>query len=391
MKKVLHINFSDYGGGAEELARSLSQLEGNHLLVKKKHGTQSHVIEIPKSKTKTFISILDKIVWKLGFKKSFRALFGIQDELHRTYNQLKKLGEYRDAEILHFHNIHGEYFDLRSIKKIAREKKIVWTSHDMWIMSGGEGFIIDGMTKRERLNCYPLRGPILDTREYYKALKYFILSKNQKNLVVVAPSEYHMNRLQEYLKGGNIKLIYSGIDIDLFNTQNVSKEGLPKVLIFNSKSPYKNSKEVIRALRRIKSNYELHVIGAPLQMITDRQNNHGIIKDRKKLARLFKQIDIAAFSSKEETFGLFPAELAACGAQVFLNQTLEVFKEHQSMYGAILFLDEENLCVKLKKAIDHINETRIQGRHSSELLSRKLSRQKSSEKYIRLYNSIIDN
>src|SRR5690606_18511676 len=100
------------------------------------------------------------------------------------------------------------------------------------------------------------------------------------------------------------------------------KNKIPSILLFHSLSPYKNPLEILAAYASVDEPFELHVIGTGLSnsKITNIKN-HGFISDRFELANLFKTIDIACFSSKAETFGLLPAELAACGAKVFLNKS----------------------------------------------------------------------
>ena len=72
------------------------------------------------------------------------AMLSIQDDnFNFTYSKLKKIKEYQAAQIIHLHNIHGGYFDLNDLRKIAKEKIIVWTLHDMWAITGGESYIMD--------------------------------------------------------------------------------------------------------------------------------------------------------------------------------------------------------------------------------------------------------
>jgi glycosyltransferase involved in cell wall biosynthesis len=390
--KILHINFSDCGGGAEEFSFDLVHKQKNALLyVKKKQSNSSRVKELPKPDFQRLYTILDKISWKLGFKKSFRAVLGIQDCLHQTAKKLMKLADFKEADIVHLHNIHGEFFDLKALNQICKVKAIVWTSHDMWLMTGGEGFIFLDMTKAQKLHAYPIRNPLFDTRGYFKTLKKNILTKNSERITLVSPSRYHHDRLNKYFERLPITVVPYGIDTTMFSPAAELENETPKVLIFNSKSIYKNSIQVISAIEKINSAFMLYVLGE--ELILQKKNlaikNLGYIAERREIAHIFKQIDIGIFSSKEETFGLLPAELAASGAKIFLNQDLRVFSEHANLYNASLFANEDELVESIKSALENISQIRIEGEISAAMVAKNLNRQNTIEKYNELYQKAV--
>lgn len=388
--KVFHINYSDIGGGAEEFAFDLSQKQENAVLyVGKKYTDAIHVKQIPKPVFAQFFSLLDKIAWKLGFKRSFKALFGIQDELHSTFKILKNNSDFLNADIIHLHNIHGEFFNLRDLRKIASIKPVVWTVHDMWIMTGGEGFVFDGMTETERRRAYPMRNPIFDTRTYYQKLKKKLINEIATKIILVAPSKDHFANLISYFPKAHIKLVPYGISIDLFNPFNIIKTNIPTVVIFNSRSIYKRSKQIIQAIKQTRSDFQLHVIGMKLKVENRVVINHGWIRDRNSLAELFQKIDIGAFASNHETFGLLPTELAACGGHVFLNRDLDVFHEHVGLYGAELFNDPYHLAKKIDLAVKNIDQTRSLGMKSAEKIEEKFDRSKTVIFYEELYSKVL--
>jgi glycosyltransferase involved in cell wall biosynthesis len=390
---VFHINFSDQGGGAEEFAYSLSHSLNNSVLyVGKKHGISSRVKLIPKANISSFFKFLDKVTWKVGFKRSFRSLLGIQDMGHFTYDALKNLPDFVNADIIHLHNIHGEFFNLRAVSKIATVKPIVWTLHDMWCMTGGEGFVFEGMSAKQRLNAYPMRNPIFDNRTYLKKLKRKLITENSDSIFLVAPSVHHQVRVSKYLISQVANLIYYGIDLNFFSSIDRKPSIIPSVLIFNSKSIYKNSMKVIDAILNTASNFQLHVIGEKLELRDKRitVSNHGFIKSREEIAELFEKIDIAAFWSNEETFGLLPAELAASGVLVFLNKSLSVFREHVTLYGAVLYEDEVDLTTEIDNAVNQIETTREKGKLSADAIKKNFNRTDTVKKYEQLYKKVED-
>lgn len=389
--KVLHINQSDAGGGAENFASDLVGRQPDAiLLVKNKHTSSDRVKEIPVSTFDKALNIFNKVLWKLGVHKHLRDIFGISDELHSSYKMISRTSLFREADIIHLHNIHGEFFDLRAVEKISKVKPIVWTLHDMWLMTGGEGSVFEGMTEKQRQNSYPFKNPVIDTRKYYKKLKADLLVRCKKNLTLVAPSLDHKNRIAQQFPSAKVEFILNGIDTHRFNTTGRTRSKIPAVIIFNSTSFIKNTPEVIRALVQTTSLFQLHVIGSPLQdeRLTNVPINHGYVQDRDSLARLFKQMDIGVFSSRAETFGLLPAEVAACGSLVFLNGSLAVFHEHRDRYGAVLFDDETDLALKIDEAIANIENTREKGLASAKAIENHLNLSITLTQYERLYQKM---
>lgn len=42
----------------------------------------------------------------------------------------------KNADVVHLHNLHGNFFDLRSLGRYAVGRNLVWTLHDMWALTG---------------------------------------------------------------------------------------------------------------------------------------------------------------------------------------------------------------------------------------------------------------
>jgi glycosyltransferase involved in cell wall biosynthesis len=300
--RIAHINFSDLAGGAEEFARELSGLQKHSiLLVKEKKSSCHWVQEISTSRLSKLIRLLDRVIWKAGIKTSIRNALGRQDEFHDTVRILEQIDEYKKADIVHFHNLHGEYFDFAAVKHVSLEKRVIWTLHDEWFMTGGEGYIVHGVSRSERSASYPMKpGNLIDRRKAVKAKKKATLTDLRDHITLVTPSKTHLRQVRSYFGHEDIEYINCGINIDLFNNNHCFKSGTAQVLIYSTTSIYKDSNRVNRALEQCKSTFDLHVLGQPIKMNSASINvhNHGQIAERKKLAELFNTIDIAVFASR---------------------------------------------------------------------------------------------
>ena len=234
-------------------------------------------------------------------------------------------------------------------------------------------------------------GNLIDRRKAVKAKKKATLTYLRDHITLVTPSKTHLRKVRSYFGHEDIEYINCGINIDLFHNNNCFKSGAAQVLIYSTTSIYKDSNRVNRALEQCESTFDLHVLGQPIKMNSASINvhNHGQITERKKLAELFNTIDIAVFASRSETFGLLPAEAAACGVLVYLNEDLPVFQEHQALYGAVLYKTDKALIDMLNHAVSNIEETRRLGSESSELVKANMDRATTCTAYEDLYKRVL--
>ena len=384
--RILHINHSDRGGGAEEFALSLCNQQPNAvLLVGKKHTELPFVQELPEKSRAKLFRFLDKVLWKLGLRITFRNLFGFPDHWHGTFKILRQLKAYRKADVVHLHNLHGQFFDLEAIGRIAAEKPVVWTSHDAWLLTGGEGAILPEPDHIKK--AYPYQKGFIDARPFYLQLKKKLLQNSR--ITVIAPSLSHFAALKHIHPEAIVHSIYNGIDLKYFYPDpERPTNSPPRILVFYTSSPYKDSETVMEAVTKVQTKIEIHTIGRTINQPGFDIVQHGHITNREQLSNLFRSIDIAVFSSKAETFGLLPAELAACGAKVFLNASLPVFHEHKELYNAALYDGMDDLVLKLKTAITDRFETRRDGLASAEAVKLKLDRKKRVGEYEALYECV---
>ena len=109
--KVLFINHSDKGGGAEQFTFDLQmEIPNSDILSKYKNGLMING---------DFgnITFLDKAIQKLTRYKSVQHIVGLHDSFHGTYKNLLRLPTYQNADIIHLNNIHGGWFELKCTSK----------------------------------------------------------------------------------------------------------------------------------------------------------------------------------------------------------------------------------------------------------------------------------
>lgn len=362
------------------------------MLVRHKNTCQEHVQEIATSRLSKLLTIADRILWKFGWKSSIRNTFGLKNCWHNTYKLIKGTEAYQRCDLVHLHNIHGEFFDTKAVQLISRDRPIVWTLHDQWLLTGGEGCDLPRSDDYQLNQLYPLKpGALIRRRKYWKQYKRKLVSQISQHLNLVTPSDTHKKKCQIALDGVRVNRIYYGIDTDTFHWAEKAHV-TAKILLFNSSSPYKNSSFVLNSLDNLDRTCELLVLGNPITELSNtsvRVSNLGYISNRDELAKIYRDADICITNSRCETFGLIPAELASTGALVFLNHDLEVFHEHHKLYGAKLYKDKSDLVYLIRAALDNLADSRSAGKKSSESVSELLNRKDTIDAYKELYKAAI--
>ena len=278
-----------------------------------KNSNSSNVYEIPKKKT-------DRI-------KSF--LFADDMSFFKT-DFILETKQFKEADIIQCHNLHGWYFNLETLKKMAEKKPVVWTFHDIWPVtphcSHSEEKIENGFYKCPSLDVYPTLLWHNEKKLISKKRKIY----NESNFNIVTPSLW----LKEKLKGTILEnkpttLIYNGIDTDIFSPKNKDesreKLGLPKdkkIVLFISnngvKTDFKGGGHFLKISKELlndKSALFLCLGGNENESI----DNIDFVKktaDENTLALYFSAADILLYPSLADNFPLVILEAMSCGLPI---------------------------------------------------------------------------
>jgi len=125
-------------------------------------------------------------------------------------------------DIVHFHNLHGGYFDLEVLPRLSRELPVVLTLHDAWLLSGHCAHSLD--CERWKTGCG--RCPDLsippairrDATHHNWRRKQRIYAESR--LYVATPSQWLMDKVaQSMLAAGTVeaRVIPNGVDLSAFH------------------------------------------------------------------------------------------------------------------------------------------------------------------------------
>ena len=325
--KILHINQSDVGGGAGIAAYRLHQ----GLL---SSGVNSRLLV---GKKITASELVSSVIRTPRIEKRLSGLAG-----WLGLNYVHLLGTFlvprhiffKDADIIHFHNLHMEYFNYLAIPRLTTGKHAVITLHDLWFFTGHCAYPYDcerwktGCGGCPRLQEYP--GVRRDNTKIEWKLKKWVCKRS--NISVVAPSRWLAEEARKSILGSfPIHFIPHGIDTQAY--QPIDKElcrdvlGIPagrKVLMFGAPSLSDHRKGgdlLVNALRslpeELKREVVLLTIGDQGDAISDIVGmttiSLGYVSSDRLKSIAYSAADLFVFPTRADIFGLVLLESMACG------------------------------------------------------------------------------
>lgn len=365
---VLQVSPADIGGGAEKVAFDLHRQYvergmDSWLAVGRKLSADEQVLEIPDDPNPSR--------WKsglLGLAQSSpsegtlsgsrwaidRALRTAADPAHMVRIQrglenfdfpgtalLPTLPPTRPS-VLHLHNLHGEYFDIRALPPLTEQQPTILTMHDVWPLTGHCAYPLT--CERWRVGCgdcpdlalpIPIRR---DASEENCRIKRDALSAGGR-LRVATPSRWLMRLVEESGLADSLaetRVIPNGVDTDVFRPGNRAEArdrlGLPQdatIVLFSARSakssPFKGFETLEAALPLIEhassaspnllllalgeESPDIDAGGVPISF-------RPFAEDARTVALYNQAADLYIHPARAESFGLSVAEAMACGIPV---------------------------------------------------------------------------
>lgn len=244
--RVLHVNTSDIGGGAERIARQLAAgcqtaRYKAWLAVGRKQGDDPRTLPIPDGRLGAWSRVVGRLSASLAplgrrikpVRRTRRwleqvafpinyvdALRGREDFHYPGTRQLLAVPP-EPPDLLHLHNLHGHYFDLRGLVDLSRRLPCVVTLHDEWLLTGHCSYAgacqrwLSGCGACPDLSIYPA------VRRDATAENWRIKDGIYRNsrLFLAAPSRWLLDEAKRSVLSSAIveaRVIPNGIDLAMF-------------------------------------------------------------------------------------------------------------------------------------------------------------------------------
>ncbi|HDM79293.1 MAG TPA: glycosyltransferase [Deltaproteobacteria bacterium] len=362
---ILQVSTYDIRGGAAQVAWNLHQAYRQRgleswMAVGKKLSDDPNVLIIPNEQTK---SLLTRALLRLAL--SLRQLNGYIWGMRYIAGGLRRLAEprrhwdiYRGVEdfhypgswgllqitpeppdIVHCHNLHGGYFDLRVLPWLSHRVPVVLTLHDAWLLSGHCAHSLDcerwrsGCGQCPDLDLYP---PIRrDATAYNWRRKKDIFARSR--LYVATPSRWLMRKVEQSILASAIeeaRVISNGVDIKVFRPadKRAARAALDipqdaKVLLFvaNGIRPnmWKDYQTMRAAVALVAERYTGDLIfialgeeGPPEYIGQAEIRFVPYQRDSAIVAQYYQAADLYVHAAKVDTFPNTVLEALACGTPV---------------------------------------------------------------------------
>ena len=254
-----------------------------------------------------------------GLKARLSDADGLGSKL-ATRRFLKWVDEF-NPDIIHLHNLHGYYINVPLLFNYinTRNKRIIWTFHDMWPFTGHSGTCDMYNCEKWKLGCgncpayrsYP--ASIVDRSATNYFWKKKLLTK-VKDLTIVTPSNWLAGLVkQSYLGDKKVVTIHNGINLHLFKPlENDFKRvyGIEGKIILMARQQGRNENKDLSVYyelaKKVDSRFKLVLVGLEKDQIKDlpytilgieRTNSLKELTEICKAADVF--VDLAYADSKQ--------------------------------------------------------------------------------------------
>lgn len=306
-----------------------------------------------------------------------------------------------NPDIIHLHNIHGYYLDIRVLFEFLKQynKPVVWTLHDCWAFTGHCAYFSFAGCEKWKTECgqcpqksaYPASVLIDNSKKSFNLKKD--LFTDIDNLQIVTPSNWLNGVVKEsFLKKFPVTTIYNGIDLNVFKplkSDFKSKNGLSgKKVVLGVANVWEKRKglyDFIKLSQVLPNDYKIVLVGlSEKQIAALPQNILGISRTENinQLVEIYSAADVYVNTSVEETMGLTTVEALACGTPAVVYNATAVPEMVNEKCGKVVNAGDIDGLIKAITTVDVRAEDCL-------LRAAEFEKDKQYNIYLNLYKNIL--
>ena len=239
-------------------------------------------------------------------------------------------------DIVHCHNLHGGYFDLRALASLSRRVPVVLTLHDMWMLTGHCAHAADcdrwmaGCGGCPDLNAYPAIRRDATAANWQRKRAIYARSR----LYVTTPSRWLMEKVEKSVldvPAERRRVIPNGVDLRTFHPRdrraaraalNLPAEAPVVLVVCSLHDEWIDAAMLGAACEAIATRFRAPItflcVGGARRLGVARVRLRSIPyqHDRAVMARLYQAADVLLHASSASTFPTTIIESLACGTPV---------------------------------------------------------------------------
>lgn len=400
---ILIINTLFYGGGAEKTVRQLTKgLEKNghkiFVVVYKYNGDKKNIVSLYGS---GIYKMYNYIVTKWHDNENI--------SLKHSYNIIAKIIKDKDIDIIHLHNVHGNYLGIKDICEIVNKgKPIVWTLHDAWTFTGH--CAVPDNCNEWSTGCkecmYLKKTPAI--RKDHTASLWQLKKKtfSGKGIYFITPSIWLKNIMgNSFLSEEKVEVIHNGVKLlnlkyDNNELKKIYNINIEKKLILcsaaNLNSDIKGIDYLIKALNNLRNKSQIGIllVGKHTHEVVAKLNREyavyemGYVYDECVMEQINKMADLYVFPSLLENYSYALLEAMAAGTPVVgfdVGGNSEIINSKRGI------LVESTNIIEMSNAIEKIifdDELRKEMSKNCIEFAQFHTEERMVEEYIKLYRKI---
>jgi glycosyltransferase involved in cell wall biosynthesis len=314
----------------------------------------------------------------------------------------------RTPDVLHLHNLHGGYFDLRLLPFLTGRVPTAVTMHDEWLYTGHCAYTLDcerwltGCGRCPHLHTYPslLVDGTAENRRRKRALY------EQARMHVVLPSRWLADRAVRSILEPAIassRVIPNGVDLDVFapggKDEARARLDLPQdahVLVFAAQgarsNPYKDFGTLRAALARLGAEAGPPVVALALGEEAEEERlgrvslRSSTFLGRREVADRLRAADLYVHSARAENHPLAVLEALACGTPVVASRVGGIPEQVSAETGLLVRPgDAEALAAAVSKLLADADQRARLAQRAADDARARFSLARQVDAYLELY------
>lgn len=279
----------------------------------------------------------------------FNFLFDFMTPWKIDLKYLQKQDYYKDLDIIHFHSIQWWYFDWNILPQLSKEKKVIMTLHDDWLISGNDN----------QNNLFPYK----KINSYLKRKEIFINS----NIFYTWVSNWISEKIKQdgILWKNQIETIYNWIDTEIFNKKDKksSKEKFwfprnKKIIISIAWSWNKSNLKWLEYVEKIAEKYknDNYLFVTIWNHTENKQKDYFWelwLIDNNLMPDLFSSSELFLYPTLADSFWLVVAESLACNCPTLI---FEIWWVPEILWENCWYIAKYKDEIDLEKWFDYIFE-----------------------------------